>query len=182
MKISERINELLVDIYERAEALKLLAWYAIERQQDEMELSGEIKPDERYIDADVSYDGKVLSITINDVLPRRQSMKPVLKSASLLREYWMGNVAGAIRKLKAPVTFDKALCCIKIYTPKNIEWDVDNRAINMIINALRLNHVIPNDSWDKLSVLIEGGIDPKRPRTEIRIIDYPVNVIKGLLS
>lgn len=174
--IGERINELLADIYERAEALKLLAWYAVERQQDELEMSGEIEQDGRLIDAEASFDGKVLSITINDVLPRRQSMKP-LKSASLLREYWMGNVARAIRRLKTPVSFGKALCCIKIYTPKSIEWDVDNRAINMVINALCLSHVIPNDSWDKLSLLIEGGVDRKRPRTEIKIMGYLENTI-----
>jgi len=177
--LSRRVSELLNEIYEYAEALKLLTWYAIERDQDGLELEGEIEPDERRADAEATFDGKILKIIVNDVLPRKADMKAV-KSLSWLREYWAGNIIRAVKRLKTSIQFDRALCRIRVYVPRNIEWDVDNRAVNIIINALRMIQVVSNDSWDKVSLLIEGGVDRERPRTEVAVVEYPENVIKEL--
>lgn len=180
--MNSRLSELLTGIYEQAELLKLLTWNAVERTQDELEWSEEINPEERFIDAEASFDGKVLKVVVNDCLPRRPSMKPVLKSASLLRAYWTGNVVSAVKRIPVPVKFERALCVITVYTPKHTEWDVDNRAISMIINALRLTEVIPNDSWDRLSLLLCGGIDKKRPRTEITVVECPEKVGEKIIQ
>lgn len=177
--MNRRVSELLNEIYEYAEALKLLTWYAIERDQDGLELEGKLEPDERRVDAEATFDGKILKIIVNDVLPRKADMKAV-KSLSWLREYWAGNIIRAIKRLKTPIRFDRALCRIRVYVPRNIEWDVDNRAVNIIVNALRMIQVVSNDSWDKVSLLIEGGVDREKPRTEVTVVEYPENVIKEL--
>jgi hypothetical protein len=170
----------LIEVYEQSEYLKLKVWDAIETLQDRMELEGEITSEERFVDAEAAFDGKVLKIVINDCIPREVDFKRA--TSSLLRKYWRGCVVRAIRKLPYPVAFDKAICIIKMFTPKNIEWDVDNRAFRMIINALRGTQVIKGDSWNKLSVILIGGVDKKNPRTEVYVAEYPENDIISLLK
>jgi hypothetical protein len=172
----------LCEIYEYAEALKLKTWYALERVQDDLEWYGDLKKEDRKLDAEATFDGTLLKIIVKDCLPRRPSVKSMLKSASLLRSYWVGNIIGAIRRLPEPVKFEKAICIIKIITPKKIEWDVDNRAVNMIVNSLRIARVVKNDSWDKLSLCTFGGVDKDNPRTEIMVMEQPDNPIALLLN
>lgn len=175
--------EKLHEIYEFAEYLKLKTWSAMESIQDDLELYGELTKEERELDAEATFDGKVLKIIVKDCLPRRPRVKKsLLKSASLLRQYWAGNITSAIRRLPEPVRFEKAVCFIKIITPKNIEWDVDNRAINIIVNSLRMTQVIKNDSWDKLSLYISGCVDKDNPRTEIMVTEQPHDPISLLLN
>lgn len=166
-------NQELVEVYEQAEYLKLKVWESIEILQDKMELAGEITAKDRLVDAEAVFDGKVLKIVVNDCVPRDVNFKKA--TSSLLRKYWRESVIRAIRKLPAPVSFEKAICIIKMFTPKNIEWDVDNRAFQMIINALRATQVIKGDSWDKLSLTLMGGVDRERPRTEIYVGKHPEN-------
>lgn len=178
-KHMEKIHE----IYEFAEYLKLKTWDAMESVQDDLELYGELKREERELDAEATFDGKVLKIIVKDCLPRRPRVKKsLLKSASLLRQYWAGNITSAIRRLPEPVRFEKAICVIKVITPRNIDWDVDNRAINIIINSLRIAQVIKDDSWDKLSLCIFGGVDKDNPRTEITVMEQPDDPISLLLN
>lgn len=172
----------LCEIYEYAEALKLKTWDALERIQDDLEWYGDLKKEDRKLDAEASFDGTLLKIIVKDCLPRRPSLKPILKSAALLRSYWVGNITNAIRRLPEPVRFEKAICVIKIVTPKNIEWDVDNRAINMIVNSLRIAQVVENDSWDKLSLCVFGSVDKNNPRTEIMVMEQPDDPISLLLN
>ncbi len=173
-------QELIEEVYEQSEYLKLKAWYAIDVIQDQMELAGEITTEERFVDAEAVFDGKVLKIVVNDCIPRAVAFKRA--TSSLLRKYWRGSVVRAIRKLPSPVTFERAICIIKMFTPKNIEWDVDNRAFHMIINALRATQVVKGDSWDKLSVILMGGVDKEKPRTEIYVAEHPENDIMLLLK
>jgi hypothetical protein len=182
MRSIKKHMDTLCQIYEQAEALKLKTWYALERVQDDLEWYGDLKPEDRMIDAEATYDEGILRVVVKDCLPRRPSFKPVIKSASLLRSYWVGNITSAIRRLPEPVKYEKAICIINIITPKNIEWDVDNRAINMIVNSLRMTQVIPNDSWDKLSLCVFGGVDKDNPRTEITVVEQPDNPIPFLVN
>lgn len=177
----KRLSEKIRKAYEHAEMLKLVIWDIVDYEQDALELIGEVTPEERSFDAEASYDGRVLKITVNDVLPRKQSAKPVFKSAAPLRNYWVRNIAGPIRKLGQDIRFNEALCVIKVYTPTDRKWDVDNRALSVIINALRFAEVVSGDSWNKLALVLLGGVDRKRPRTEILVTDCPADIIKRLL-
>ncbi len=184
-----RLNEALTDyasnhydevekIYKQAYQTMLIAWQAVQRGQDELELVEAISPAEKRIDALAEYNGSVLEITVNDVLPRKRNDAP----GSLLRRYWLGNVVDAMKKLDIPVRFENALCAVKVYGPRDVGWDVDNRAINYVINALRAANVIPGDEWDKLSLLLLGGLDKKNPRTVIRVVEYSEDAIQRLFS
>lgn len=181
MDAVKRHMEKVCEIYEYSEFLKLKTWDALERFQDELERSGDIKKEDRVLDAEATFDGTLLKIIVQDCLPRRPSLKPVSKSASLLRQYWAGNITSAIRRLPEPVSFEKAICIVQMFTPKNIEWDVDNRAVNMIVNSLRMTQVIKNDSWDKLSLHLFGGVDRNNSRTEITVLEQIIDPIHSLI-
>ena len=135
-----------------------LNWVCNRLCPERFEWTGEIDT-EKAIEAEAVCDSqnKALKIVVNDCLPRISAMKS--EASFLMRNYWKGCVAAAIRKLPEPVTFEKALCAIIMYTPRKIEWDVDNRAFQMIINALRVAQVITGDGWDKLTLLLKGGVD-----------------------
>lgn len=175
---SQQLRDALERVYKHIEKAKLIVWEAISCDQDELEWSGQISPDEKRVDARAEFDGEVLKITVNDVLPRKRTDI----SGSLLRGYWLRNVVDAVTRLHGSVHYDRALCSITIYGPRDVGWDVDNRAISFVINALRAANVIPGDEWDKLSLLLMGGLDKKNPRTEIRLVEYSDDAIKALFS
>lgn len=178
--MSWRLSKKLQRIYEHAEMLKLLTWDLIECEQDELEWSGEITPEERFLDAEAACNGKVLQIVVNDVLPRKKDVNPAFKSAVPLRNYWVGNIVNAVKRLGVNIHFHNALCVIKVYAPSAKKWDVDNRALSMIPNALRFANIISGDTWDKMALLLMGGIDRKRPRTEITVMEFPENLLKEI--
>jgi hypothetical protein len=175
---SQQLRDALEAAYRHIEKAKLITWEAISCGQDELEWSGEISLDERRIDAQAEFDGEVLIITVNDVLPRKRTDI----SGSLLRGYWLRNVVDAITRLHGSVHFERVLCSITVYGPRDVGWDVDNRAISYIVNALRAANVIPGDEWDKLSLLLLGGLDKQNPRTEIRLVEYSDDAIQSLFS
>lgn len=170
------------EIYEQAEKLKLLAWEMLEQEQDLLVWTGHLTPEEKYSDAEAVYDGKILKITVRDLLPRKTEVKSSAKTPSrLLRDYWIGNIVNAVKKLNEKVNFEKALCVIRIISPSNREWDVDNRAVSFILNALRISQVIPGDSWKATSLLLLGDKDPD-PKTEIFVLEYPEDAINDILT
>jgi hypothetical protein len=164
-------------IYNYAHTTMLLAWQALHLSQHELEKAGAITTEEKMIDAQADYDGKILKITVNSVLPRKCNKT----SMSLMRYYWDSNIMDALRLLE-PVHFEHALCAIKVYVPREVGWDVDNRAVSIIINALRGAKVVRGDEWDKLSLVLLGGFDRKHPRTEIRLIEFPGEAINSLFG
>ncbi len=176
------VDPILLDsieqIYKQSEVLKLLAWEAVYFGQTALEHSGEIKPGERRIDAQAEFRNNVLKVVINDVLPRKQNRSP----STTTRLYWMGNVVDAIKKLDVAVYYERALCSIKVYGQRDVGWDVDNRAINYIVNGLRMANVIPGDEWYNLSLILLGELDKENPRTEIRVTEYSENDLKALFK
>lgn len=176
-------RDLVWDIYEHTKELQLKLWYAIDCVQSDLEWRDELDPEKKLVEAEAVYDkqNRVLKIVVNECLPRLSTLK-YEPTSFLMRNFWKGCVAAAIRKLPEPVTFEKALCSIIIYTPRKIEWDVDNRAFQMIINALRASQVIKSDGWDTLALLLKGEVDKKRPRTEIIVKEYPEDTINALIK
>lgn len=171
----------LKQIYEEAEAHKLLCWAVLTELEDETEWSGELTQEEKTLDAEASYNGKVLKIVINDLLPRRCNVK-----SGMMRTYWIRNIIRAVKRLNTPVSFEKALCVIKMFIPRVGEWDVDNRAVSAVINGLCAARVVPSDNWDRLSLWLIGDVDKKRPRTEVYVrawdeeVEKAVAVLAGL--
>lgn len=181
---SERLKTKIQNIYEYAEALRLAVWEAVEREQDELIAENEISEDERFCAARaevLSDPAPALKIIVDDIPPRTKKAKPNFKSYSSLRMFWVGNITTALKKLPHIPSFDRALITVKIYSPSSPNWDVDNKAVNFILNALRINNVIPNDTYDHAALLLIGEHTPDAPYTEIIVREYSQEMLKNIL-
>jgi len=181
--LAERvISQKMHDIYEQAEKLKLMIWEAFEQEQDMLVWAKQIHPNDKYSDAEATFDGKTLRITVKDLPPRKTEVKNSSTRVPnrLLKAYWMGNIVSAIKKLNQKVKFNKALCIIKLISPTHKNWDVDNRAVSYILNALRISEVISGDDWKSVSLLLTGD-QGNDPRTEITVLEYPEDVINSII-
>jgi hypothetical protein len=108
-------------------------------------------------------------IVIKDLLPRNANLP-----LRTLREHWMSLMHHALKRNRRP--FKKILCVIKIVAPGDF-WDVDNRAYKIILDSLRYNRLIPNDTSKYLSFMVLGDVDIDFPRTEIYLYEHPENIL-----
>jgi len=107
-----------------------------------------------------------VKITIKDVLPREADIPK-----TIFREHWHSLMTHALRGIDWHT--DKLLCVIKVISTASY-WDTDNRAYKFIIDSLRYNQIIPNDTHNNISYLVIGGeIDKENPRTEIFLLKHP---------
>ena len=181
MSIFDHSRDFLKKHYVEVEKLRRAVWEELEKVEDELELWGELKPEECTVLAQAEYDGRVLKVTVDDYLPRKGL------NAGELRSAWAYPVAQAIRDLASKtgkeIKFHRAFCAINIYLPKNTAWDPDNRAFPHIINGLRFARVIEGDTWDKLTFMVAGNVDKNRPRTEVFVTeqDYILPSLRDVL-
>jgi len=163
-------KEFLEKSYVRAENLRMQILDELYKIQDEMARWNVLEEDGRFELARADYDGTVLRVVISDVLPRYVSG---VKN-SLVRTVWAWSVIRAIERLRsngADPKFTNALCCITVYHHLDTRWDIDNRALKFIVNGLVSARVIPDDSWQHLTLMVAGKFDKEHPRTEIVL--YP---------
>lgn len=118
----------------------------------------------------------VLHISVMECLPRVCDTK----GAARLRNHWLGLIRKALAGIN--ISFKHALCVILIYAPSSFLWDVDNRAIKFILDALRYCRVIPDDTWNNLSYLVTGLAGVVDPKTEIYVIEMGNNYIDNILN
>lgn len=162
----------LREIYSLIEEARMRLYVSAARQEEEFEIDASVGED-ILLEEGENY----IKFSVKEVLPHQCRVK-----RGTLRDYW-----GAIIKrvsAHAEKRFQKALCVIAIYAPRECEWDVDNRAYSAIFNGLRSSRIIKNDSWDRLALLVVGGADEGEPRTEIYVIETEEfsQVFKSLLS
>jgi len=106
-----------------------------------------------------------IKITINDVLPPNVGL-----SKNDIKFYWLSLMNYAFKGIETKYT--NLLCIIRIFSPAPY-WDVENRAIKVVIDSLRYNQLIPDDRSEFLKCLLVGETDRKNPRTEIFLREYP---------
>ncbi|RJX20161.1 MAG: hypothetical protein C4575_07020 [Desulforudis sp.] len=163
-------KEFLEKSYAQIENLRLQILEELYKIQREMEHWDVLDKSERTNIARADYDGKTLKIVVNDVLPRHVSG---VKN-SLMRVGWCQSIIDAIQTLRetkgANPTFEKALCHITVYHYLDTRWDIDNRAFKYLIDGLVCARVIPDDSWQYLTLMVTGKYDKERPRTEIALV------------
>lgn len=123
-------------------------------------------------EAQLNSDG-VLKITVFDYLPRKCLI--IEKGAiTELTNHWLISINDALRRLYktgVEVHFKRADCFILPFVPHNREVDPDNMAFEIIINALRYNGIVPNDSIKEIAFRVEGDVDKENPRTEIYVFE-----------
>ncbi|NPV89614.1 MAG: hypothetical protein HPY50_02405 [Firmicutes bacterium] len=113
-----------------------------------------------------TFEKGILKISIPEVLPIGRYYTSESKA------HWMGMITQAYMGLGKQVRMDHALCVIRTLTPSAQQWDNDNRlAVSHIINAIRGLGIVPDDTYEYLSLLQVGGVDETAPRTEILLLD-----------
>lgn len=172
----ERIDW-LINYYSDLEKKRLEAWEMIQEVRKDVEDSN-LKIDEtqmtRMINSTATFDGDTLKIVVDDYLPRKCILTNK-SSVTPLRIHWLKAITDSIKKLRntgIDPKFQRAQCIIKIYIPKNIVRDVDNIAYKLVLDGLRYAKIINDDSWEQMSFMVEGGLDRKRPRTEIYVFEH----------
>ncbi|NSW83987.1 MAG: hypothetical protein HPY90_12080 [Syntrophothermus sp.] len=160
-------QSVLKETYTMLEEARMTLWLEIVQHEA---LEGPLEPDKGpLIDqtVQVEKENDRVKITIKDILPRTQDM---IKK-TIMRNYWYTLMNHVLQKVN--VHYDAIILTLKIFYPTRNSWDVDNRPVKFIIDSLRYNRVIADDSWDKLGLQILGGYDPDNPRTEIIIEPMP---------
>ncbi|MGI9951435.1 hypothetical protein V3F56_03650 [Moorellaceae bacterium AZ2] len=114
----------------------------------------------------------VLYFCVDDIPPSRKL------SGSLEHQVycaWMDKLIYAFYSADLPerLRYDPALVAICIHSSEPRDWDVDNRSINGIINALRAIHVIPDDSYQHMAYLVIGKPAEKESYTQIFVTHMP---------
>ncbi|OPX89480.1 MAG: hypothetical protein A4E53_01557 [Pelotomaculum sp. PtaB.Bin104] len=107
----------------------------------------------------------VLRITVDECLPRNATY------TNEMRRVWIRKINKALEGVN--INFTNALCMIIVYSPHDFGWDVDNRAFKVVPDALRINGIIKNDTYQEITLLVGGETDKEYPRTEIFVVDNP---------
>lgn len=154
-------NSTLKEIYKAVEEARMLLWPFLLEETQEIQDDGACSP------VNVEEIEGVFKITVRDILPRN---KDLIKKKNLQIQ-WYSTMSKALKEINRK--FDALIVVIVLYLPAGYVWDVDNRPYKMIIDTLRYNHIIPDDSWNKLSFMVIGKTDKDNPRTEIYLIEMP---------
>ena len=104
----------------------------------------------------------VLKIYVPEVMPSYKNLKTHTHKRILL------NIAEITKQYEGQ--FDNEVCIyIKLFD-KILGWDVDNKFIKPIANALILSKVIQDDNMTKMSYCVKGEFS-EIPHTEIYVFD-----------
>lgn len=116
----------------------------------------------------------IIKITVDG---KAVNMKHLRFKTDLMKkeEYmWTAKLAYALNK--AGICFNEppktAFIAITFFIPVACAWDPDNYPVSYVINAVRYNHLVKDDSWKNITYLVMGEVDRNNPRTEISIL-YP---------
>lgn len=104
----------------------------------------------------------VLKIYVPETLPSYKNIKTHTYKRILI------NVAGITKQFKG-LFENQVFVYIKVFD-KIVNWDIDNRSIKPIADALVLSGVIPDDNIQKMFYCIKGEYSDK-PHTEIYVFD-----------
>jgi hypothetical protein len=163
-------NEDLIELYQEIERLRLDILRRIKAAPFVREPLPDLPGAYAYIK------NNAIHIIVNECLPRVCD----IRNSSHIRDHWVSMISCGLTKAKINKSFKHALCIIKIYAPIESIWDVDNRAYGIIIDAIRYNRIIKDDSWNNLSFMVTGQKDTERPRVEIIIQELGNNHLETI--
>lgn len=132
--------------------------------------------------ARATYENGVLKFIVDDIPYSRKVNRNL--EYSLYRN-WIDKIVYAYYESRfSPAPFyEKALVIIVINHNESDIWDVDNRVVNAIINAIKCIRVIPDDDYQHLSYMVTGQKTNEVPHTIIYVNKMPdlVKLISGNL-
>ena len=161
----------MVKYYNELERRRMEAWDTLQEIRQFLEVAGLDTNGLPDLDSIAEFKNGILRITVKDYLPRKCLM---LERGAItqLSRHWLGTIRKALDKLEVKPKFAKANTIIVVYVPHNRVVDPDNMAFELIMNALRYNEILKNDSIRETTFMVEGRVDKDNPRTEIYVQRY----------
>lgn len=147
--------------YFRAQLYKLLE--DIAKDYSVVEDDFDITEDVELIETTVTYDNEIIKIRIHDYLP------PISAVSTHIKNRWIKSITTAITSLTNIKIHQKTMVYIVVSAPSK-RWDIDNRHINLIINAVKYSRIIKDDNISYLAFGYEA-VNSNRYFTDIYIFD-----------
>jgi Holliday junction resolvase RusA-like endonuclease len=117
---------------------------------------------------------QTVKITINDIPPTNNKYMGNSHNFNEYRrekERWHWLIRAAINKeaQRPEKSFEKAIVNITYYFKDKIRRDPDNYSGKMILDPLVREGILKDDSFDVVTLVLDGRVDKDNPRTEIEI-------------
>ena len=114
-----------------------------------------------------------MKIVINEIPPsNNEYMGKTYNYAVYQREKqrWHWLIKSAIKQAEKPKTpMEKAIVNITYYFKNKIRRDPDNYSGKMLLDPLVREGILIDDSFDVVTLVLDGAYDKNNPRTEIEI-------------
>ena len=122
--------------------------------------------------AQATYENGVLQFRVDDI-PYSRKVSRNLEYA--LYRNWIDKIVYAYYQARfSPAPFyEKALVTIIIKHNESDIWDVDNRVVNAIVNAVRTIRVVADDDYQHLAYMVTGQKTDAMPRTLVYVNKMP---------
>lgn len=141
---------------------QILEDYAINQSHIDLPTKQEVFP---YMQSDVTYENDIIKIHIPDYLPRSQKVDKEIANK------WIENIITSIYSIPKIPHWGKVFVYMVVSAPGGESWDIDNRSINLIINAIKHSRIIKDDNISHLAFGAEGVSDENH-YTDIYIFNY----------
>lgn len=116
---------------------------------------------------------QIVKITVNDIPPTNNKYMGNSHNFNEYRrekERWHWLIRAALGKAERPKTpFEKAIVSITYYFKDKIRRDPDNYSGKMLLDPLVREGILKDDSFNVVTLVLDGRVDKKKPRTEIEI-------------
>ncbi len=161
----------MVKYYNELERRRMEAWGVLQEIRQFSQAAGLSTDGIPNLDSIAEFKNGILKITVKDYLPRKCLM---LERGAItqLSGHWLGTIRKALDELDVKPKFAKAEAVIVSYVPHNRVVDPDNLAFKIMLDALRYNEIIADDSINELAFRVEGRVDKENPRTEMYVYEY----------
>ena len=114
---------------------------------------------------------QIVKITINEIPPTNNKYMGNSHNFNEYRrekERWHWLIKGAIAQ-KPNTPFERAIVSITYYFKDKRRRDPDNYSGKMLLDPLVREGILADDSFAVVTLVLDGKVDKKNPRTEIEI-------------
>lgn len=132
---------------------------------------------------------RALALVLPDAPPRLEvywGAWPGAKAYAEVRDHWRSLVRAALERLRLAgclpeKPLSRAAAFFTFYVASSQPWDVDNYSMRFIINALRRERVLLDDTFDRLTIAARG-VQAAPSRTEVILVECPEWPFQAVLT
>lgn len=99
----------------------------------------DLPSNKRLIKSTAKFENDIIKIHVDDYLPRTQKINSIISSM------WVNSILASIHSLHNIKKWKKTMVYIMVSAPAR-NWDIDNRGISLIINAIKYSRLIKDDN------------------------------------